>query len=81
MKGEKDLVTEVDKQSERLIVEHLLSRFPDHDIIAEEGDYLQAGSPYRWIIDPVDGTTNYAHGYGKHADIGCCCRCGQLKRR
>ncbi len=63
MKGEKDLVTEVDKQSERLIVEHLLSCFPDHDIIAEEGDYLQAGSPYRWIIDPVDGTTNYAHGY------------------
>ncbi len=63
MKGEKDLVTEVDKQSERLIVEHLLSRFPDHDIIAEEGDYLQAGSPCRWIIDPVDGTTNYAHGF------------------
>ena len=63
MKGEKDLVTEVDKESERLIVEHLLSRFPGHDIIAEEGDYLQAGSPCRWIIDPVDGTTNYAHGY------------------
>jgi myo-inositol-1(or 4)-monophosphatase len=63
MKGDKNLVTEVDKESERLIVEHLLSRFPDHDIIAEEEDYLQSGSPYRWIIDPLDGTTNYAHGY------------------
>jgi myo-inositol-1(or 4)-monophosphatase len=63
MKGDKNLVTEVDRESERLIVEHLLSRFPDHDIIAEEGDYLQSASPFRWIIDPVDGTTNYAHGY------------------
>ncbi len=63
MKGDKNLVTEVDKESERLIVEHLLSRFPGHDIVAEEGEYLQAGSPCRWIIDPVDGTTNYAHGY------------------
>jgi myo-inositol-1(or 4)-monophosphatase len=63
MKGDKNLVTEVDKESERLIVEHLLSCFPGHDIIAEEGDYLSNGSPCRWIIDPVDGTTNYAHGY------------------
>ncbi|MDD2899226.1 MAG: inositol monophosphatase family protein [Desulfuromonadaceae bacterium] len=63
MKGDKDLVTEVDKESERLIVEHLLSCFPLHNIIAEEGKYLQSGSPFRWIIDPVDGTTNYAHGF------------------
>jgi myo-inositol-1(or 4)-monophosphatase len=63
MKGDKNLVTEVDKESERLIVEHLLSRFPGHDIIAEEGDYPTSGSPFRWIIDPVDGTTNYAHGF------------------
>lgn len=63
MKGDKNLVTEVDKESERLIVEHLLSRFPTHDIVAEEGEYPQSGSPHRWIIDPVDGTTNYAHGY------------------
>jgi myo-inositol-1(or 4)-monophosphatase len=63
MKGDKDLVTEVDKESERLIVEHLLSCFPDHDIVAEESLYPQTGSQYRWIIDPVDGTTNYAHGF------------------
>lgn len=63
MKGDKNLVTEVDKESERLIVEHLLGRFPGHDIVAEEGVYPRTGSPFRWIIDPVDGTTNYAHGY------------------
>ena len=63
MKGDKDLVTEVDRDSERLIVEHLLSRFPDHMILAEEGDYPPTGSSLRWIIDPVDGTTNYAHGF------------------
>lgn len=63
MKGDKDLVTEVDRDSERLIVEHLLSGFPDHMILAEEGEYPQTGSSFRWIIDPVDGTTNYAHGF------------------
>jgi myo-inositol-1(or 4)-monophosphatase len=63
MKGDKNLVTEVDRESERLIVTHLLARFPDHDIVAEESVYPQTGSPFRWIIDPVDGTTNYAHGY------------------
>jgi myo-inositol-1(or 4)-monophosphatase len=63
MKGDKDLVTEVDRESERLIVEHLLSCFPDHNIVAEEGDYPVGDSAFRWIIDPVDGTTNYAHGF------------------
>lgn len=63
LKGDKDLVTEVDKESERLIVAHLRQRFPDHDMLAEEGDYSANGSAFRWIIDPVDGTTNYAHGF------------------
>ncbi len=63
MKGDKDLVTEVDRDSEKLIVEHLLARFPDHMILAEEGEYPCTGSSLRWIIDPVDGTTNYAHGF------------------
>lgn len=63
LKGDKDLVTEVDRESERLIVEHLLTRFPEHTILAEEGEYSQNRSSLRWIIDPVDGTTNYAHGF------------------
>ncbi len=63
LKGDKDLVTEVDRESERLIVEHLLTRFPEHTILAEEGEYPQDRSTLRWIIDPVDGTTNYAHGF------------------
>ena len=63
LKGDKDLVTEVDRESERLIVEHLLACFPDHDIVGEEGHYPSSGSAFRWIIDPVDGTTNYAHGF------------------
>jgi len=63
MKGDKDLVTEVDRESERLIVGHLLGAFPDHGILAEEGECRQGEAPYRWIIDPLDGTTNYAHGF------------------
>jgi myo-inositol-1(or 4)-monophosphatase len=63
LKGDKNLVTEVDQESERLIVGRLLSAFPDHSIIAEEGEYPQGNGPFRWIIDPLDGTTNYAHGF------------------
>lgn len=63
MKGDKNLVTEVDRESERLIVSHLNSFFPDYNVIAEEGHYPQGNSPFCWIIDPLDGTTNYAHGF------------------
>jgi myo-inositol-1(or 4)-monophosphatase len=63
LKGDKDLVTEVDRESERLIVGHLLKSFPDHCIVAEEGEYPHGAAPFRWIIDPLDGTTNYAHGF------------------
>lgn len=63
MKGDKDLVTEVDRESERRIVDHLLAHFPGSNILAEEGDYPGTGSSLRWVIDPVDGTTNYAHGF------------------
>ena len=63
LKGDKDLVTEVDRESERLIVSHLLAAFPTHNIVAEEGEYPQGDSPYRWVIDPLDGTTNYAHAF------------------
>jgi myo-inositol-1(or 4)-monophosphatase len=63
LKGDKDLVTGVDRESERLIVEHILANFPGHNIVAEEGEYPQGNSPFRWVIDPLDGTTNYAHGF------------------
>ena len=62
-KGKYDLVTEADRQSESLIVSMIRRQFPDHDILAEEDDYGRQGSEYRWIIDPLDGTTNYAHGF------------------
>jgi len=62
-KGDINLVTEMDMRSERAVVKMLLASFPDHNIMAEEETMIQNGSGYTWIIDPLDGTTNYAHGY------------------
>ncbi len=62
-KGDINLVTEMDTRSERAVVETLLASFPDHGIIAEEETTIRNGSGFTWIIDPLDGTTNYAHGY------------------
>jgi myo-inositol-1(or 4)-monophosphatase len=62
-KGDVDLVTEADRKSEKLIIERLKSRWPAHDITAEESARTATGSEYRWYIDPLDGTTNFAHGY------------------
>lgn len=62
-KGEIDLVTEADREAETAIVGSLRRVFPNHDILAEEGDWGRRESRYRWIIDPLDGTTNYAHGF------------------
>lgn len=62
-KGETDLVTEVDKACEAMIVDMLRADFPDHDFLAEENDYPVASARCKWIIDPLDGTTNYAHGF------------------
>jgi myo-inositol-1(or 4)-monophosphatase len=62
-KGPIDLVTEADRQAEAAIVGALAARFPDHQFIAEEGTGAGDGAgAYRWLIDPLDGTTNYAHG-------------------
>jgi myo-inositol-1(or 4)-monophosphatase len=60
-----DLVTEADKKAESIILEILARHCPDHAILAEESGYLgdQTANPYLWAIDPLDGTTNYAHGY------------------
>lgn len=61
-KGTNDLVTHVDRESERLIVEALNKILPEAGILAEEGKYSDKESKYKWIIDPLDGTTNFVHG-------------------
>jgi len=61
-KGDVDLVTDADQAAEDAIVSTIRAVFPRHDILAEEGDYGTQGSEYQWIIDPLDGTTNFAHG-------------------
>ncbi|HEV2290049.1 MAG TPA: inositol monophosphatase family protein [Candidatus Acidoferrales bacterium] len=64
-KTEVDLVTETDKKSEAAIVEWLRKHFPQHAIIAEEGGISgpDISARYKWYVDPLDGTTNFAHGY------------------
>jgi myo-inositol-1(or 4)-monophosphatase len=62
-KGDVDLVTQADRRSEEAIVSRLRQHFPKHAIVAEEGGGLETDSPYRWVVDPLDGTTNFAHGY------------------
>lgn len=62
-KGEINLVTEVDQACEKEIISMIHQEFPTHDILAEEGSGKRKDSEYKWIIDPLDGTTNYAHGY------------------
>jgi len=61
-KGNNDFVTEIDQQSEATIIEVLHKAFPDHAILAEESG-LHDGNEYQWVIDPLDGTTNFMHGY------------------
>ncbi len=62
-KGAINIVTDVDKACERMILKILRRKFPEHDYVTEETDIAQTGKDFRWIIDPLDGTTNYAHGY------------------
>jgi myo-inositol-1(or 4)-monophosphatase len=61
-KGAIDLVTEVDLEVERMFRALIAERFPDHDVLAEEFGGAATGSRHRWVFDPLDGTTNYAHG-------------------
>jgi len=63
VKGEFDLVTEADRASEKLVVEKLQTYFPSHAIVAEEGSAFAGSSEYRWYVDPLDGTTNFAHSF------------------
>ncbi len=62
-KGEINLVTEVDHKSEKVIVEHLHRKFREHAIITEEIYSLKKNSEFKWLVDPLDGTTNYSHGF------------------
>ena len=56
-----DLVSQADIESEQLLINKIKTKFPDHDIIAEESDLKQKNADFRWIIDPLDGTTNFVH--------------------
>ncbi len=62
-KGDADLVTAADRASEVLIRERVSQQFPTHDVLGEEQGLNDRGSEYRWYVDPLDGTTNFAHGF------------------
>lgn len=62
-KGRANLVTETDRASETLVVNAIRERYPDHRIVTEEQGNFPGNSAYTWVIDPLDGTTNYAHGF------------------
>ena len=62
-KGDVDLVTQADRSSEKLIVERIRKQWPDHDLIGEEGSRRETGSDFCWYVGPLDGTTNFAHGF------------------
>src|SRR6202171_417790 len=62
-KGAVDLVTVADRKSEALILERIRKQFPTHDVMGEEGARIETGGEYKWYVDPLDGTTNFAHGY------------------
>src|ERR1700735_2779646 len=62
-KGEADLVTAADRASEGLIRDRIRKQWPAHDVLGEEQGLSDQGSEYRWYVDPLDGTTNFAHGF------------------
>ena len=57
-----DLVTQTDKNAEQVIKDDILAKFPDHNILAEESGETSSNSDFLWVIDPLDGTTNFVHG-------------------
>src|SRR5215467_13254340 len=63
LKGAINLVTDVDLASEQLIREAIATHYPKHQVLAEEGGLAQTSSDYRWIVDPLDGTSNFAHSF------------------
>lgn len=63
LKGAYDLVTAADRASEQLVIKRLRERFPQHGVVAEEGGRAEMQAELRWYVDPLDGTTNFAHGF------------------
>jgi myo-inositol-1(or 4)-monophosphatase len=66
-KGRNDFVTEVDRQTERIIIDTILKVYPQHSILAEESGRFTHDPDYLWVIDPLDGTTNFLHGFPQFA--------------
>ncbi len=66
-KASNDFVSEVDKAAEDAIINELKTAFPEHSILAEENGEILADKHFQWIIDPLDGTTNYLHGFPQYA--------------
>ena len=79
VKAPNDFVSEVDRQAESLIIEELLKAFPNHSILAEESGIIEGSDDFRWIIDPLDGTTNYLHGFPHYAVSIACEHEGRLQ--
>ncbi len=66
-KGENDYVTELDKKSEQIIIDTIKKAFPSHNIFSEESGHEDNNSEFTWIIDPIDGTTNFMHGHPQYS--------------
>lgn len=67
VKAQNDFVTQVDRKAEEVIIQALQKAYPDHGILGEESGTYNEDSEYKWIIDPLDGTTNYLHGFPQYA--------------
>lgn len=78
VKAVNDYVSEVDREAEARIIDELLKAFPAHGILAEESGTIDGKDEYRWIIDPLDGTTNYLHGFPHYAVSIACEHRGRL---
>ncbi|MEY2632874.1 MAG: hypothetical protein RIR00_1528, partial [Pseudomonadota bacterium] len=83
-KSPNDFVTEVDRAAEAAIIETLKEAYPNYGILAEESGQAagqgQAGEDYQWIIDPLDGTTNFIHGFPQYAISIALARAGQVEQ-
>jgi len=67
VKAQNDFVTQVDRKAEAVIIEAIHKAYPNHGILAEESGTYNEDSEYKWIIDPLDGTTNFLHGFPQYA--------------